>query len=130
MTHIGAFHRACDREFSAAAVLVVEDDWLLADELAASLRASGYGIIGPAANATAAMAMLNAGGVDAAFLDVTLRGETSFAVAIELAARRIPFLFMTGHNPERLPPAFRETPVLQKPLTGASLRQAAASPHT
>ena len=77
-------------------VLVVEDEYLIAMEMAHCLRATGAEIVGPVANAQQALALIEAGPLDAAVLDVNLRGETVYVVADRLCERRVPYLFATG----------------------------------
>ena len=42
--------------------------------------------------------MLDAEAIDAAVLDVNLKGQKSYPVADALAARGVPFVFSTGYN--------------------------------
>ncbi|WP_156443027.1 response regulator [Blastomonas sp. CCH3-E3] len=56
-------------------VLVVEDDFLIADDFSRRLVAHGAQIVGPAATLDAALQALDqAGSVDVAVLDINLRG--------------------------------------------------------
>jgi hypothetical protein len=57
------------------------------------------------------------GGVDAAILDVNLKGEKSFPIAQDLVARKIPFVFVTGYQSENLPDPFCGCIVISKPVT-------------
>lgn len=101
----------------AVRILVVEDSALLAYNLADELAANGYVVVGPAQNAEAALALIESEGCDAAVLDVNLgTGKTSEPVALEMRRRRIPFAIVSGFETNRLPPAFREAPALQKPV--------------
>ena len=55
-------------------------------------------------------------------LDVNLGSGTSFARADEVLKRKIPFIFATRYGDRALiQPAFNDTPVEQKPYTGATL---------
>jgi len=67
-------------------------------------------------------------GADVAVLDINLGGENAFAVADTLAARRIPFVFVTGYGPEILPERFRERP-MTAPTRRGNRRSAAAAPR-
>ena len=94
-------------------VLVVEDDYLVAEHIRDLL-----GRVGATATAvpsvSAALSVLERMSVDFATLDIDLRGETSLAVADLLSERRIPFLFVSGREPERLPERHRGRPFLPK----------------
>ncbi len=99
-----------------ARILIVEDNALVAIDLAQTLEAAGFEVIGPAMTCARGLAMLNDPGCDAAILDINLRGETSEAIADELKAKAIPFLTMTGYSLAQQPPAFDGAPALTKPV--------------
>ena len=79
-------------------ILVAEDEFLIGVDLAESLREAGADI---RVAADVAMALRNVadGKLSAALLDIRLGRQTSEAVADALAARGIPFLFYSGHEP-------------------------------
>lgn len=107
-------------------ILVVEDESLVAMLLEDFLDELGYAIVGPFARIEDALARLEEGGIDGALLDVNLDGERSYPIAEALAARGLPFVFVTGYGEAGIEPAFRDRPVVQKPFTQDSLRQALA----
>ena len=112
---------------TARCILVVEDEWLLADQLATTIREAGHHVLGPAARAVDALALLQQTRPDAAMLDVSLGGGTSFPVAAALASRGVPFLFLTGYAPTDFPSAFRDRALLRKPLVDADIGAALMS---
>jgi hypothetical protein len=61
-----------------------------------------------------------------ALLDVNLHDALSFPVASLLQTQCVPFLFVTGYDKSVMPPAFRDVPVLQKPLNPNEVLIAAA----
>ena len=99
-------------------ILVVEDTFMLAQELNEILVEFGCVIVGPAARASEAADLAGSNALDGALLDVNLsRGETSFSLAADLAGRHVPFLFITGYDLDSAFPAeFRDIPRLSKPL--------------
>ena len=107
--------------FTGRSVLVVEDEvivaWLLEDMLADL----GCAVVGPAANVNQALAMIDAAAIDVAVLDVNLNGEMSYPIADALAARGVPFVFVTGYDKNRMLDGYRTFPVLQKPFHRAEL---------
>jgi DNA-binding response OmpR family regulator len=103
-------------------VLVLEDEWLIADHLGWMLTDLGYEVVGPVSTAHDALAVIEAGPPDAAVLDVSLASGKSFAVAEALARRSVPFIFLTGYASADLPPALRETPILGKPVSPLDLK--------
>lgn len=99
-------------------ILVVEDEALVAMELEFKLQAAGAQVFGPAASLPDAMTAADQDGLEAAILDVDLRGLDVFPVADKLKARGVPFLFYTGHGRrEALAGDYPDAPVCQKPLS-------------
>ena len=99
-----------------ARILIVEDEWILAEDLEVSLREVGFDIAGPVPSVKAALHILETEAVDAAILDITLNNETSFPIAAALVERRVPFLFVTGHAEAFLPTEMKDKILLSKPL--------------
>lgn len=109
-------------------ILIVEDEPLIAMMLEDFLEVLGKSAIGPADSCAEALALIEAGGVDAAILDVNLRGgETSRPVADALAAAGIPFMFASGGSGDSLDQAHRGRPVLAKPFTMEAVARALES---
>ncbi len=96
-------------------VLVVEDDYFLANDMGTVLSRAGADVIGPVPTLAAAWAGLS-GQLDAAVLDINLRGEPVWPLADALIARKVPFIFATGYGPEVIPLAYTGIPHWVKPL--------------
>ncbi|CAH2395317.1 response regulator [Mesorhizobium ventifaucium] len=107
-------------------ILVVEDEWLIAEDIAACLRASGHEVIGPAPSVAVALRLIGENPVDVALLDVQLYGETSLAIAEELQARRIPFACLSGFGPRDVPSALANSRFVRKPADQAAILSALA----
>lgn len=97
-------------------ILVVEDDYLIATDLARTLQAAGASVVGPAPSVDRALALIDAETLDAAILDVNLNGDRSFPIAEVLHARGIPFLFATGYDCDDIPAAWNGYPCVVKPM--------------
>lgn len=97
-------------------ILVVEDDFLTALEIARILKGAGSTIVGPAGSFDEALNLATGAAIDAAVLDINLNGHRVYDVAGVLSLRCIPFLFVTGYRLESLPEAFLNVPVMAKPL--------------
>lgn len=104
-------------------VLVVEDEELVALELSAELSRMGWAIVGPAATLAEAQKLLSSG-VDAAVLDVNLRGRPVYPVAEALEGRHVPFLFCTGYEMVDPEGRFPDVPVIRKPVHPAAVSAA------
>ena len=77
-------------------VLVVEDEFLIADMLQMMLEELGCEVVGPVATVTEAIAATQILEIDAAIVDLVLKGERADAVAEALKVRGVPFGFATG----------------------------------
>jgi CheY-like chemotaxis protein len=102
----------------APRILVVEDSYLEATELAHLLRDCGYEVVGPAGDLSEAMMLASGQALDGALLDIDLGGERSFGVASTLQRRSVPLAFISGHDPSIVPDAekLRAIPFVTKPL--------------
>jgi two-component SAPR family response regulator len=54
--------------------------------------------------------------IDAGIIDVNLGGEFVYPVADVLAARNIPFVFITGYGVESIDSRFDYVPIVKKPV--------------
>lgn len=112
---------AADADLNGVTVLVVEDTALVADLLVEQLQAAGCRVIGPAPRVKQGLALAATPGLDGALLDVNLAGENCFPIADALAARNVPFVFLTGYGTTVLPASYREVPCLPKPYDLAEM---------
>lgn len=97
-------------------VLVVEDEAMVALMLEDVLVELGYAIVGPVAKLERALETARREKLDAAILDVNLNGAEAYGIAEVLAARDIPFAFVTGYGKRGLREPWRDRPVVQKPF--------------
>ena len=95
-------------------ILVVEDDFIIAAELAAYFSGVGATVLGPVPSVNQAMRYLNS--VDGAIHDIDLNGMTVFPLADELVKRDVPFVFFSGKDDVTLPERFRYAHNLPKPV--------------
>jgi len=109
---------------SGRRVLVVEDEYFIAWDMGDSLARAGAEVAGPVADAEQALAAIEADALDAAVLDVNLKGDTVYAVADRLKARGIPYLFATGEVQIADRSDYRSRPKLEKPILGNELLRA------
>ena len=98
-------------------ILVVEDDMMIAVLIEQVLQDLGCIVVGPAGRLDAALRLAGSEALDAAILDVNIRGELVYPVAEQLRTRGIPFVLASGYGDWALPPAFRSQPRLTKPFT-------------
>lgn len=98
-------------------ILVVEDEYLLAQDICMDLVDKQAVVIGPAATVEQGLALLQSGNEPSgAILDINLRGEPVFALADELIERDVPFIFATGYDAASIPERFAHIVRCQKPV--------------
>lgn len=103
-------------------VLLVEDDYFLANDLAASLRSAGASILGPIGSLEEALERVVCEATpDLAVLDINLRDHAVYPLVDQLTARGVPVLFVTGYEATSVPDRYRHVPMVQKPATAADI---------
>lgn len=118
--------KTCDSSLTGRRVLVVEDDFLLAQDLLEELLRCGAQVMGPVATVADALALLESSlDPSMAILDIKLGNELVYPVADALRARGVPFLFATGYDPGAIPTAYADVTLAPKPmaLRGTPLTQ-------
>lgn len=106
-------------------ILLVEDEAMIAMLVEDMLLDGGAEVVGPAGGVKAALAAIAENeAIDGALLDVNLGGEQSFEVADALAARNIPFVFVTGYGGAGVRDRYPNAPTLQKPFVTSDLERA------
>jgi PAS domain S-box-containing protein len=97
-------------------ILVVEDEALVALEIARLLVKAGFEVVGPARAVQQALDLIERTGCDSAVLDINLGGETAEPIALELIERGTPFVTLSGYSKSQLPLMFHNMRTLTKPL--------------
>lgn len=110
-------------------ILIVEDEALIADHLAACLETEGYGVQGPYDEAEAALTHLKTHRPDLILLDIQLAGAldgVDVAAAV-LSTSRIPIVYLTSNTDARTLARVKLTQpagFIVKPFQPADLRPA------
>ncbi|MBF9028869.1 response regulator [Rhodobacterales bacterium HKCCE3408] len=102
-------------------VLVVEDEPIIALDIADALSGAGWTVVGPVGTLETAERAVAARLPDAAILDVNLRGKTTVELARWLRDRDVPVILLTGGSRSSLPEALQDLTLLSKPATVADL---------
>ncbi|TJX01027.1 MAG: response regulator [Mesorhizobium sp.] len=100
------------RDLRGVRILIVEDDWVLAGDLAKYFGNMGAVVLGPAA--TVEHASMHTELAEAAILDVNLNGRRVFPIADELMRRGVPFVFFSGDEDIIIPERLRHASNLRK----------------
>src|SRR5215218_5023171 len=96
-------------------VLLVEDEYLIANDVAQALKKCGANIVGPARRVRLALDLIEGERIDGAVLDINLGRERVYQVAEALRNRNIPFVFTTGYDESIIDQSYAGVPVCPKP---------------
>jgi CheY-like chemotaxis protein len=110
---------------AARRVLVVDDEVLVAYDLADTVEALGHTPVGPACSCAEAHAIIDEHACDMALLDIDIGGELVWPVARRLKAMGCAVAFVTAnaHRPE-LDAEFPSAPVVDKPARERDVAEA------
>ena len=109
------------RQAKTIRVLIVEDEYLVALNIATILEEAGCEIVGIAGSVPKALRLLDDEGCDAAVLDGNLHGLSSEPVAAALRQHGKPFLMLSGYAANQPQSGPAEAPYLAKPYLPADL---------
>jgi DNA-binding NtrC family response regulator len=103
-------------------VLLVEDEAIIALDLADTFESAGANVIGPAASVREALSLIDEETVDTALLDFNVADGEITPVLDLLIARGVPVAIYTGRGiPAALCDRHPNLPVLRKPLSSARI---------
>jgi DNA-binding response OmpR family regulator len=110
---------------AGAKILVVEDNYLLAEVVCDFVADCGMQPIGPATGLDRGLVYARQAPLDGAILDINLDGRLSFPICGVLMQRGIPFCFLTAYGDLSLvPQQFRAAPLVSKPFETEEMRGA------
>lgn len=105
-------------------ILLVEDSPVVANFAEDMLKEVGCLVVGPAPNMAVARTLSEQEAIDAAVVDIHIRGEKAFAICDILQARGVPFVLTSGYANWPVPEKWQDTPRLAKPYKLADLERA------
>ncbi|HEY8615810.1 response regulator [Phenylobacterium sp.] len=117
---------AAERPLEGLSVLVLEDDFYLAEDAREALEAAGAAVLGPCRDAAAAVDLAERRRPDFALLDINLGEGPQFGPARTFRDRGVPFLFMTGYDADVVPGDLQDVERLEKPVAAPRLVAAVA----
>jgi CheY-like chemotaxis protein len=108
-------------------IMVVEDELLISMMVKQMLSDLGAVVVGPYNSLSKGLMAVQSESMDGAVLDFNLAGEPADPLANVLAARSVPFLFITGYERDSIDRRYANVPVLQKPIEADSLQRVLVS---
>jgi CheY-like chemotaxis protein len=113
------------RQLEGCRILLVEDEYFIADDMAQEFERGGAEIVGPVATIRDALQLIKSfPKLDGAVLDINLRDEMVYPVAELLEEQGVPFVFSTGYEDTAIPPRYAEVTLCQKPVEPRKVVQA------
>ena len=103
------------------AILMIEDEFLVAAEIRFHLEQAGFTGVQHAATETDALTAIGGRDWHAAIVDANLNGRGIDRVASALFAKRIPFVIVTGYGRQGLPQSVASVTVVNKPFLPQTL---------
>lgn len=100
---------------SGRSVLVVEDEYYLATDIAKQVQRSGGTVVGPFATSEEGLVSLSEHLPDCALVDINTGAGPSFDLADALLAQGVPFAFLTGYDAQSIPDRLRGVQRVEKP---------------
>lgn len=104
-------------------ILILEENAEVADLLAAMVTGFGCKVLGPVERFDDAMELISGVNVDAAILDVSIKGKISFVLADELRRKGTPFAFASGNKTPESIELYAPAAVITKPYARAYIFQ-------
>ena len=98
-------------------ILIVEDEPLIAMMLEDFILSLGHEVSESCDSVPSALEAVGKGTFDLAILDVNLKGDQVWPVAIALKEKGVPFILATGGHVEAPPAEFADAPLIEKPYT-------------
>ncbi len=99
-------------------ILVVEDEYFIADEMARTLSRAGAQVLGPYPNTARASRTLEQEGrpPDAAVFDLHLAGKSPIELIRTLRSQGVPVVLATGYDVAAMDPELQALPRCEKPV--------------
>lgn len=105
-----------DRSLGNRRVLIVEDEYFVANDLEHALRSRGADVIRPRSDFDGAYLNAERDHFEVAIIDVNLHSRSAYPIADELIRQGVPFIFCTGYSASMIPKRFAGIRVWQKPF--------------
>lgn len=104
-------------------ILIVEDEYLIASEIADAIRHLGGTVIGPCPDVAAARQALAGSTPQGAVLDLNLKGESVVELAEELDEMRVTIVYHTGYDTTSAAEDLPRGTIIVKPTAHEVLRR-------
>src|ERR1700750_96152 len=97
-------------------ILLIEDEYYIADDVRRILVAAGAEIVGPVGTLEAAEGAVQSEQFDCALVDLNLRGESATLLAERMSALDLPLAIATRYGSPAVPERLQGMPRIEKPF--------------
>jgi DNA-binding response OmpR family regulator len=97
-------------------ILIIEDSFMFASYLSKVLAMDDHDVVGISCNVKSALGSLADKSCDAVILDINLNGESVLPVVDKMTELNLPFIVISGYDPQQFPAPLRGAPYLVKPF--------------
>ena len=97
-------------------ILIIEDSFLFASYLSKVLTMDDHDVVGISCTVKAALDSLAEVACDAVILDINLNGESVLPIVDKMKELHLPFIVISGYDPQQFPAQLRDAPYLVKPF--------------
>jgi CheY-like chemotaxis protein len=105
-------------------VLLIEDDVVIASQLARAFVDVGAEVVGPVGSLGRAIEVAETAQFDCALVDIKLKGVDAYPVVDILMRRSLPLAFVTGYDRHNIPLGYRNIPLIRKPVDPSEIARA------
>jgi FixJ family two-component response regulator len=112
---------ANDLRLDGLSILVLEDEYILADDARRALLRAGAEVMGPFVDADEALAAAGLSKPDCALLNLDLGTGLDFGPARALKRLGVPLVFFTGYDLAVAPADLRQEHFVEKPVSMAAV---------
>lgn len=104
-------------------ILLVEDEFYIADDIRRTLLNAGASVIGPISTIEKAIEAVETDDFDYAIIDLNLHGNSAAPVAERLVSLGRSFAIATGYGSSEVPPHLKAVPRIEKPFDPPAVLQ-------
>lgn len=105
-------------------IMILEDEAIIAWDIEAELQSRGMTVVGVVGHVAEAQALVEAGDITIAILDINVGSENSYGIAHLCREKGIAVIFLTGETGDERPEGLKDCPITSKPVNYNQLMDA------
>ena len=105
-------------------ILILEDEVIVAWDIEAELQSRGQTVVGVVGSVADTLALIEAGGITLAILDINIKRENSYEAARLCREKGVRVIFLTGYSGASRPDDLADFVIIPKPVSYNQLMNA------